>query len=50
MPRRTDDSRMNCQLCLIGQQADELSLNTMAIMEASINKLEKEAIHNIARR
>lgn len=48
--RATSDCRMpkkpmtnnNCQLCLMGQQADEIGLLTSAVMNLSIEKTSKE--------
>lgn len=37
MPRRFATDR-NCQLCLMGQQADEIGLLTSAVMNLSMEK------------
>lgn len=47
MPRRNDDSRMTCQLCLIGQLCDETGLNTSAIMEISFKKIEEKVMEGV---
>ena len=41
MPKRPMTAG-NCQLCLMGQQADEIGLLTSAVMSLSIEKTEKE--------
>ena len=41
MPKRPMTAS-NCQLCLMGQQADEISLLTSAVMSLSIEKTEKD--------
>lgn len=43
MPKRPMTS-INCQLCLMGQHADEIGLLTSAVMNLSIEKT-MEAIH-----
>ena len=42
MPRRINTSDNNCELCLMGQQADEIGLLTSAVMNLSMEKTEKE--------
>ena len=44
MPKRHDDSRMTCQLCLQGQLIDAIELQTSAIMELSFKQAEEKAI------
>lgn len=43
MPKRFGTEK-NCQLCLMGQQADEISLLTSAVMNLSMEKT-MDAVH-----
>jgi len=43
-PRRmmNENTETTCKLCLMGQLIESTELNTSAIMESSMDKLEKE--------